>query len=129
MFAGDSQPRGRWLPSPARARALPTTLKHSYKPTLLLLTSSFPSSPDDETCGYVRDLARSLAAEFNVTVLAPTDCRAVGWPSDAFTLTRSRSVLPFRRDPFQAGDDLNDLIRKSPFSRLAALVSVCCFFV
>ena len=103
-------------------------MKHSDKPTLLLLTSSFPSSPDDETCGYVRDFARSLAVEFNVTVLAPPDRRAVEWPSDAFTLTRSRSILPFIRDPFQAGDDLNDLISKSPLARLAALVSVFCFF-
>src|SRR6266550_4546369 len=117
MFAGDSQPRGRWLPSPAGARAPPTTLKHSYKPTLLLLTSSFPSSPDDETCGYVRDFSRSLAAEFNVTVLAPPDRRAVRWPSDSFKLIRSRSVLPFLRDPFQAGDDLNDLVGKSPLSK------------
>lgn len=105
-----------------------TTLKHSDKPNLLLLTSSFPSSPDDETCGYVRDLARSLAVEFNVTVLAPPDRRAVRWPSDAFTLTRSRSAWRFKRDPFQAGDDLNDLISRDPLARLAALVSVFCFF-
>ena len=102
-------------------------MKHSYKPTLLLLTSSFPSSPDDETCGYVRDFARSLAAEFNVTVLAPPDRRAVRWPSDSFKLIRSRSVLPFLRDPFQAGDDLNDLVGKSPLSKLVSLVSVFCF--
>lgn len=105
-----------------------TTLKHSDKPTLLLLTSSFPASPDDETCGYVRDFARSLAVEFNVTVLAPPDRRAIQWPSDAFKLTRSRSLLPFIRDPFRAGDDLNDLIRKSPLVKLAALVSIFCFF-
>lgn len=61
-------------------------------------------------------------------MLAPPDRRAVGWPSDAFTLTRSKSTLPFIRDPFQAGDDLNDLISKSPLARLAALVSVFCFF-
>lgn len=103
-------------------------MKHSDKPTLLLLTSSFPSSPDDETCGYVRDLARSLAVEFNVTVLAPADRRAVGWPPDAFRLSRSRSILPLRRDPFQAGDDLNHLINNGLIARLAALISVFCFF-
>ena len=103
-------------------------MKHSDKPNLLLLTSSFPSSPGDETCGYVRDFARSLAVEFNVTVLAPPDRRAVGWPSDAFKLIRSRSFLRFIQDPFQAGDDLNDLICKSRLARCAALVSLVCFF-
>jgi glycosyltransferase involved in cell wall biosynthesis len=105
-----------------------TTLKPSDKPTLLFLTSSFPSSPDDETCGYVRDFARSLAIEFNVIVLAPPDRNAAAWPSDAFRLTRSRSVLPSNRDPFQAGDDLNDLFCKGPLSKLVALVSLSCFF-
>ena len=92
------------------------------------MTSSFPSSPDDETCGYVRDFARRLAVEFNVMVLAPPDRRAGGWPSDVFKLTRSRSLLPLIRDPFQSGDDLNDLIRKNLLTRLAALVSLVCFF-
>lgn len=103
-------------------------MKHSDKPTLLLLTSSFPSSPGDETCGYIRDFARSLSIEFNVTVLAPPDRRAIEWPAEAFTLTRSSSVLPLRLDPFQAGDDLNDLARRGPLARVAALVSLFCFF-
>jgi glycosyltransferase involved in cell wall biosynthesis len=103
-------------------------LKHSEKPNLLLLTSSFPSSTGDVTCGYIRDFARSLSIEFNVTVLAPHDRRAVEWPADVFTLTRSRSVLPLRLDPFQAGDDLNALVSRSPLAKFAALISLLCFF-
>jgi glycosyltransferase involved in cell wall biosynthesis len=104
-------------------------LKHSDKPTLLLLTSSFPSSPDDETCGYIRDFARSLSVDFNVTVLAPPDRSAVQWPPDAFTLTRSGSLLPRRLDPLQAGADLNHLASGSLLAKLATLVSLVCFFV
>jgi glycosyltransferase involved in cell wall biosynthesis len=103
-------------------------LKHNGKPALLLLTSSFPCSPDDETCGYIRDFARSLSVEFDVTVLAPPDRRAIQWPRDAFTLTRSRSVLPLGLDTFKAGDDLNHLASGSLLAKLAALVSLFCFF-
>ena len=103
-------------------------MKHNGKPALLVLTSSFPCSPDDETCGYIRDFARSLAVHFDVTVLAPPDRRAIRWPRDVFTLTRSRSVLPLRLDPFEAGDDLNHLASGSLLAKLAALVSLFCFF-
>ncbi|HLF83179.1 MAG TPA: glycosyltransferase family 4 protein [Blastocatellia bacterium] len=115
------------LPAPLNPGT--TTLKHSNKPTVLLLTSSFPRSPDDETCGYIRDFARSLSVDFNVTVLAPPDRSAVQWPPDVFTLTRSRSALPRRLDPLQAGADLNHLTSGSPLAKLAALVSLVCFFV
>ena len=93
-----------------------------------MLTSSFPGSPDDETCGYIRDFARSLAVQFDVTVLAPPGRRAIQWPHDSFTLTRSRSVLKLRLDPFEAGDDLNRLASGSLLAKLAALVSLFCFF-
>jgi glycosyltransferase involved in cell wall biosynthesis len=102
-------------------------LKHSDKPHLLLLTSSFPSTPGDETCGYIRDFARSLCAEFEVRVLAPPDSRAAIWPADQFTLTRSRSILPLSLDPFQAGVDLNLKILKGPLAKCGALISLLCF--
>ena len=105
-----------------------TTLTHSDKPTLLLLTSSFPDSPLDETCGYIRDFARSLSVEFNVRVLAPPDRSARQWPPDAFTLKRSRSVLPLRLDPLRAGADLNHLASGSPLAKLATAISLVCFF-
>lgn len=98
------------------------------KPKLLLLTSSFPRSPDDETCGYIRDFARSQSGYFNVTVLAPLDRGAPRWPRDSFTLIRSRSVLPLALDPFQASADLNHLIARNPLTKLAALISLVCFF-
>jgi len=105
-----------------------TTLKHRQKPTLLLLTSSFPCSPEDEICGYVRDFARSLSSDFNVTVLAPPDRSAVPWPRDTFTLTRARSVLPTILDPLNAGADLNHLAYGSPLAKVGSLVSLVCFF-
>jgi glycosyltransferase involved in cell wall biosynthesis len=102
-------------------------LKHRQHPSLLVFTSSFPNSPDDETCGYIRDFARALSSDFEVTVLAPADHNAARWPTDLFTLQRSRSILP-GLDPFQAGDDLNRLREASLFARFATLLSLGCFF-
>lgn len=104
-------------------------MKHNAKPTLLILTSSFPSSPGDESCGYIRDFARRLSEDFDVEVLAPPDTRAIEWVADVFKLTRSRSALPFGLDPFQAGGDLNHLASGSFLSKLCALPSLLCFFV
>ena len=94
-----------------------------------MLTSSFPSSPGDDTCGFVRDFAHSLSSEFKVTVLAPPDRQAVECSSSAFRLTRSRSVVPLRIDPFQASVDLNELVSAGLLKRLLATISVLCFFV
>jgi len=99
----------------------------TLKPHILLLTSSFPSSAGDETCGYIRDFARSLSSEFNVTVLAPRDRRAGDWSADAFTLTRPLPVLPNRLDPFQASVDLNHVLAGSPVAKLGLLISLLCF--
>ena len=93
-----------------------------------MLTSSFPSSPGDETCGYIRDFARSLSVDLDVRVLAPPDRSAARWPRDTFTLTRSRSLLPRALDPLKAGEDLNHLASGPLPARLAALVSLGCFF-
>ncbi len=79
-------------------------------------------------CGYIRNFARSLSVDFDVTVLAPPDRSSVQWPPDAFKLTRSRSLLPRRLDPFTAGEDLNHLTSGSLLVKLAALVSLVCFF-
>jgi glycosyltransferase involved in cell wall biosynthesis len=117
----------------------------------LVLTSSFPSSPDDETCGYIRDFARRLGSEFGVTVLAPPDAEAGAWPTDTFTLVRSWSLVPRMLDPFQGGVDLNSLSERSKergvplrmlnllagcgnlccasIANLALLVSLACFFL
>ena len=102
-------------------------MKHNSSPALLVLTSSFPNSPDDETCGYIRDFARSLSNEFNVTVLAPPDLNATAWPADRFRLMRSRSILPLRLDPFQAGRDLNNLAEASLVARFVILLSLVTF--
>lgn len=103
-------------------------MRHRDKPRLLLLTSSFPRSPSDETCGYIRDFARSLSAQFAVTVLAPRDRGAVEWPCDSFTPVRSSSLLPLGFDPFQASADLNQLISKSWLTKLGASISLVSFF-
>lgn len=96
------------------------------KPRLLMLTSSFPAGPDDETCGYIRDFARSLSAEFDLTVLAPPDETAAEHTYPEFELARSGAVLPSAWNPFQAGRDLNDL---SPALALSAMPAMSHFFL
>ena len=91
------------------------------------MTSSFPSSPCDETCGYIGDFARRLSTDFIVKVLAPPDSRATRWPTDVFQLTRSKSAVPFGLDPFQAGADFNQLASRGILSKLLSLPSLLCF--
>jgi glycosyltransferase involved in cell wall biosynthesis len=104
-------------------------LKRDDKPTVLLLTSSFPRAPGDETCGYIRDFARSLSTEFNVEVLAPRDRKNGEWSANEFKLRRARSPLPLRLDPFTSDADLNHLLEKGLCARLGAAVSLVCFFI
>jgi glycosyltransferase involved in cell wall biosynthesis len=94
-----------------------------------MLTSSFPSGPDDETCGYIRDFARVLSADFDIEVLAPPDLRATSWPEDSFKVKRSRSMLPRRFDPLQAGRDFNGLGDATVAVKFAALLSLSAFFI
>jgi phosphatidylinositol alpha-1,6-mannosyltransferase len=104
-------------------------LKHSSRPTLLILTSSFPLSPDDETCGYVRDFARALSKDFCVEVIAPPENRASPWPSDVFNLKRTRTVIPFELNPFQSSRDLNQLSTGRVWLKLCAVPSLIHFVV
>ncbi|HJQ26224.1 MAG TPA: glycosyltransferase family 4 protein [Blastocatellia bacterium] len=99
------------------------------KPRLLILTSSFPCGPDDETCGYVRQFARHLATEFNVTVLAPPDGHAQLIRSEPYALVRSSPLLPERLNPFRSVADLNCLREASVLTKLAAGVAMIGFFV
>ena len=101
----------------------------SAKPKLLILTSSFPSGPADETCGYIRDFARSLSLEFEVQVLAPPDRNAIDWPADDFTLARSSSPFPGSIDMFQATRDFNGLAVNSIGAWVAFTCSFCLFFI
>src|SRR6185295_4541978 len=105
------------------------TLRPENKPTLLILTSSFPRGPGDETCGYIRDFARSLSGEFNVEVLAPRDRKPVDWTTNEFRLRRSWSMLPVGFDPFTSDADLNQLIDKGICAKLATAISLACFFI
>jgi glycosyltransferase involved in cell wall biosynthesis len=93
-----------------------------------MLTSSFPSAPADETCGYIRDFARTISSEFDVRVLAPADSRASAWPDDSFSVARSSSWLPRRLDPFQATVDFNELLSGSARIKMASAVSLAAFF-
>ncbi len=114
--------------SKAKRFAKSATLKNNHKPALLILSSSFPSSPDDETCGYIRDFARSMSTNFDVRVLAPPDKCSTDWPADVFTLTRLVSLLPSSLDGFEASRDLNHLAKASLVARLLSLPSVLRFF-
>ena len=101
-------------------------LMDSDRLNLLILTSSFPRNPSDETCGYIRDFARSLCSDFNVKVLAPPEVRAEAWPPDAFTLVRSRSLMG-TLEPFQGSRDLNDLSCRNPLTKLCLMFSLLSF--
>lgn len=79
-----------------------------------MLTSSFPRSPLDETCGYIREFARSLSGMYEVTVLAPCDREAESWPVDSIVVRRAGCFLPRRFNPFQASRDLSE-IKSQPF--------------
>ncbi len=92
------------------------------------MTSSFPAGPGDETCGYIRDFARSVSPDFNVKVLAPADRNAEAWPEDLFALARSSSLLPEWLDPFQASRDFNSLRTQNFSVKLASAISFASFF-
>ena len=104
-------------------------LTNSAKPKLLILTSSFPSGPADETCGYIRDFARSLSLEFEVQVLAPPDRNAIDWPADDFTLARSSSLFPGSVEMFQATRDFNGLAANNIGAWVAFTCSFGLFFI
>jgi glycosyltransferase involved in cell wall biosynthesis len=114
------------------------------QPKLLILTSSFPASAADETCGYLREFARSLAKEFAVQVLTLADAQAArasqasalindahrdDWQGDDFKLTRSKSFLPQSLDPLQSSKDLNGLMNGRVWTKLLALISLAAFFI
>ncbi|HWP43308.1 MAG TPA: glycosyltransferase family 4 protein [Blastocatellia bacterium] len=92
-----------------------------------MLTSSFPRDPLDETCGYIREFARELGKEFDVTVLAPPDPSGGDWPKDRFTLKRSPSAIPARMSLFQASLDMNEISRAGLLKKLASAVSIALF--
>ena len=92
------------------------------------MTSSFPARAGDETCGYIRDFARSVSTDFNVKVLAPADRNAEAWPEDIFSLARSSSWLPERADPFQASADFNSLRSQKLSVKVASVISLASFF-
>lgn len=104
-------------------------LINSAKPKLLVLTSSFPSGPADETCGYIRDFARSLSLEFEVQVLAPPDKNAIDWPADDFTLARSSSLLPSSIEIFHATRDFNGVAVNNIGAWVAFICSFVLFFI
>ncbi len=109
-------------------------MKNQRRPKILILTSSFPRGPEDETCGYVREFARRIGSDFQVRVLAPSDNRAEdhqadGHPPDVFTLTRAPALLPRALDPLQASADFNLALGRRWPVKIAALVSVLSFFI
>jgi glycosyltransferase involved in cell wall biosynthesis len=108
------------------------------KPTLLILSSSFPSSPDDESCGYVREFACRMALEFDVQVLTFADAKARASRRRAdhseaqrqvFQLRRAKSFLPKGLDPLRADRDLNQLASSNLFIKVLALISLLAFFI
>ncbi|MGA9769411.1 MAG: glycosyltransferase family 4 protein [Blastocatellia bacterium] len=101
---------------------------NSKRPNLLILTSSFPVGTGDETCGYIRDFARSVSQDFNVTVFAPADRNAEPWFDDLFSVVRSSSWLPQGVDPFQASADFNSLRSQNLSVKVASAISLAAYF-
>src|SRR5262249_22224020 len=97
--------------------------KYTNKPRILILTSSFPRTSKDDTCGYIREFARSLCPSFVVSVLAPRDRAYDDQCYDELSVARSWSPIPLRWDPFTASSDLNTLSRATAITRLCFLVS------
>jgi len=102
-------------------------LKHTNKPNLLILTSSFPRSSDDDTCGYVREFARSLCPDYIVSILAPPDPDADDFRYDDMTVLRSWSPFPSRREPFAGSKDLNRLASGPIVAQLSLGISILCY--
>ena len=99
------------------------------RPTLLLLTSSYPRSGDDQTCGYIRDFARSQSREFDVTVLTLPDPEAADETEDFLRVKRARCLLPGRLNPLQAHRDLNGLRSRNLFWHMLAGCALLSFFL
>ena len=89
----------------------------------MILTSSFPRTKADDTCGYVREFAQSLSADFSVTVLAPPDRGSDDAIHDGIRVVRSWSPIPSRWEQFSASSDLNGLVRGPLRAQLLFLVS------
>ena len=104
-------------------------MNQDTRPRLLILTSSFPNGPDDETCGYLRQFARRLSSEFRITVLAPADQQAKLESSEPYKLLRAPSLLPGRFNPLQSAADLNGLRGAGPPVKLAAAIALIGFLI
>jgi glycosyltransferase involved in cell wall biosynthesis len=102
-------------------------LKHANKPNLLILTSSFPRNGSDDTCGYIREFARSLSEDYSVTVLAPPDCGTDDRKEEDLTIIRSWSLVPSRWEQFRGTADLNAVIGGPILSRLSLGLSLICY--
>lgn len=89
----------------------------SSKPRLLVLTSSFPRDAEDGTCGYIRQFAEAMSAQFIVTVLAPGDKNASDWGHSLFALVRSGSGGVGSFGTFNASSDLNDVLLRGVYSK------------
>ena len=98
-------------------------------PSLLLLTSSYPRSGDDQTSGYIREFARRLSREFDVTVLTLPDPGADDEDTEPLRVKRARCLLPDRLNPLLAGSDLNGIRSRGLLSQALAGYALLVFFL
>jgi glycosyltransferase involved in cell wall biosynthesis len=118
------------LPAPRQGVTTVAQINNlNAKPNLLILTSSFPRNPQDETCGYIRDFARNLSDEFHVKVLTLADAEAAEWPVDHFKLFRSKSLLPAKLNRAQASNDMNSIISASWLVKLASVLALLSYLI
>jgi glycosyltransferase involved in cell wall biosynthesis len=99
------------------------------KPKLLMLTSSFPRCEADQTCDYIRQLAVSLSAEYDVTVLTPA---SQGTPSTEETrglgVRRFNYFLPRRAQVLDSARDAMQTLAQSYLGRVALIFYLLFFF-
>lgn len=89
------------------------------RPHLLVVTSTFPASKDDHSPRFVFDLSKRLAAEFEVTVLAPHGPGlAVRERIDGLDVRRFR-YLPERFERLAYSGGMPDQLRRNRLNYLA----------
>ncbi|RMG45668.1 MAG: hypothetical protein D6723_18070, partial [Acidobacteria bacterium] len=100
------------------------------KPTLLMLTSSFPRGPDDTTCDYLRQLAMALSPRYRVIILTPpTSSAGVREEWDGFSLRRFGYLLPRRAQILDSTSDSGAALRREWLAWLVLPFYMIAFFL
>jgi len=102
----------------------------TLRPKLLVLTSSFPRWPGDQTCDYVRQLAMQLSQHYEVTVLTPACHGAVERELDqGVSVIRFHYFFPRQAETLGSGTDDWLTLEKSLWARVGLLFYLAGFLL